>query len=144
MVKTLPLLGSAPLLHVEAVCAEVAAHLVGVKIFFATRKYFCRTWTGQTPGWAAVAGTSLGVAAPLLATLSVSVPGCVAGVAAPLVSLERPLEGSTAWRGGRITPILRPGAGAWDLALEGVGVGIVTFNSHNINEYQYFITAAAP
>ena len=45
----------------------------------------------------------------------------LAGVAAPLVSLERPLEGSTAWRGGRITPILRPGASAGDLALEGVG-----------------------
>ena len=108
------MLGSAPLLHVEAVCAKVAAHLGGIQIFFATLKYFCRTWTGQTPGWVAVAGKSLGVAAPLLATLSVSVFGCVAGVAAPLVSLERPLEGSTAWRGGRITPILRPGASAWD------------------------------
>ena len=93
-----------------------------VKNIFATLKYFCRTWTGQTPGWVAVAGKSLGVAAPLLATLSVSVFGCVLGVAAPLVSLERPLEGSTAWRGGRITPILRPGASAGDLVLEGVGI----------------------
>ena len=60
--------------------------------------------------------------------------GCVAGVAAPLVSLERPLEGSTAWRGGRITPILRPGACACDLALEGVGCWYCNFimqcNSH--------------